>query len=195
MSHNHEILKEAMLALSSDWAQADRSWKAVLQEWDLKEVYQITTSKFQTCACGHSPIKNICVMNNRITGKFIEIGNVCVQKFGDSRLIAITNNIEKLLKGCTKSINPAMAQVAYKDGVISSWQMQFTEDTCLKRDLSPKQFAQRLRVNRQIIAKYANRHLGKFVAETADAQREYEFNLTRMGVRLPAFQSYVGGGL
>jgi hypothetical protein len=67
-------LAQAMLPLSV----AD-SWQQAKLEWTLAEVYRQDDP--ETCLCGHYPIIEICVLENKKNGNRAEVGNVCVKKF------------------------------------------------------------------------------------------------------------------
>jgi hypothetical protein len=55
------------------------TWDEAKLEWDIHRLYNADSP--QTCLCGHSPIKKICVIRNRENGKLAEVGNCCAKKF------------------------------------------------------------------------------------------------------------------
>src|ERR1051326_1862766 len=74
-SHFGEKLRKEILARSvpDDWFNAKR-------EWELTRVFFSPPGHPGTCLCGH-PIRENCVLTNRLSGIEVTVGNVCVNQF------------------------------------------------------------------------------------------------------------------
>jgi hypothetical protein len=151
--HNEAKFKAAILQLSTslDWDEA----KA---EWDLYFVYVDPTNR--ACECEHSPIHQICVIENRKNNAKTEVGNVCVRRF--LRLLSnrVFSVLKRLQSDIQKSLNPAALDLFRDRGVISHHECEEYKDYWRKRTaLSDYQKDQKADINKRV--------LEYFVKETA----------------------------
>jgi len=111
--HNEIKFKSAILGLS-----VSQDWDEAKAEWTLFFVYDDPSDR--SCECEHSPIHQICVIENRKNKNKTEVGNVCVRRFlrlVSNRIFAV---IKRLRSDIQKSLNPA-ALALFKDrGVITT---------------------------------------------------------------------------
>ena len=142
--HNFKQLKEAILTRSyaTDWEVAKKEWKLV-------QIYE--ADEPDTCLCGHTPIKEICVLSNAINGKRAEVGNRCVKRFLGLRSDLIFAGVKRVKADNSKSLNADATVFFYEQGVISGWEYQFQNSTLLKRVLSGKQMEVRQRINQKVL--------------------------------------------
>jgi hypothetical protein len=150
--YNFEQLKAEILNLSraTDWAVAKKEWKLVeIAEADEPE----------TCLCGHYPIIELCTIHNDTTGKFVDVGNVCVKRFLGFRSDLIFQSLKRIRKDITKSLGADATVFFHQRGVINNWEYDFQESTTRKRDLSPKQMLIRSEINRKVLASVCRRGL------------------------------------
>jgi len=54
-------------------------WDAAKLEWSLAKIYE--ADEPETCLCGHFPIIEICILQNKLNHKQATVGNCCVKKF------------------------------------------------------------------------------------------------------------------
>jgi hypothetical protein len=137
-------LTQAMLPLS-----VASSWPQAKLEWALAEVYR--QDEPDTCLCGHYPINEICVLENRRNGNRAEVGNVCVKKFLGLPSDRIFQAIRRVAENPVRALNAETIQHAHQRGWITDWERNFYLDTVRKRVLTEKQAAKRLAINNRIL--------------------------------------------
>jgi hypothetical protein len=74
------------------------AWDEARFEWGLEEVR--LQDEPSTCLCGYFPIKEICVIRNRVNGARTEVGNVCVTKFLGLPSSKIFAALGRVARGC-----------------------------------------------------------------------------------------------
>lgn len=160
--HNEAKFKAAILSRSeaSDWDEA----KA---EWELFFVYDDPNDR--ACECEHSPIHQICVIQNRKNGKKTEVGNVCVRRFlrlFSNRIFAV---IKRLRADIQKSLNPASLELFRERGVITYGEEQEYKEYWRKRTtLDDDQKAQKLDINTRVL-NYIDRETALLIAKARAA--------------------------
>jgi len=143
--HNFEKFKAAILKLSNapDWLEAKPEWELHGVYWDGAE---------RRCECGHQPIHQICVIQNRDNRNEAEVGNVCVHNFmqlASRRIFAV---IKRVQAEVTKSFNPAALDLFVRRKVISHDEKADYETYWRKRtNLSKAQSDQKLDINKRIL--------------------------------------------
>ena len=125
-------------------------WESARLEWDFKYIYE--SEEPLTCLCGHYPIKNICVIENRENGNETEVGNCCVNKFldiddGDK----IIQSLNKIKKSSDSSMSTKSLLYLYENNFITEWDYNFYSDIRLKRNLSGKQLNKKRKINQKLI--------------------------------------------
>jgi hypothetical protein len=143
-----EILKRSK---ATDWATARR-------EWALIDIYE--ADEAETCLCQHYPIREICVIRNRLTSSVTEVGNVCVKRFLGIRSDLIFKAIGRIKKDFTKSLNEDAIVFFHRRGVFNTWEYGFLQNTKNKRKLSVAQMRTRRELNQRLIDAIAKRGLG-----------------------------------
>jgi hypothetical protein len=111
--HNFQKFTAAILALSNA-----KEWLEAKPEWELYIVYNDGSDR--SCECGHQPIHQICVIQNRYNKNEAEVGNVCVHNFMQLASRRIFSVLRRVRTEITKSLNPAALDLFHKRGVISA---------------------------------------------------------------------------
>jgi hypothetical protein len=140
-----EIIKRSR---AKDWATARR-------EWALLSIYE--ADEDETCLCEHTPIREICVIRNSVTGQVAEVGNVCVKRFMGIRSDLIFTALKRIRKDVTKSLSPDAIAFFYQRRVINDWESEFLQNTCGKRSLTDAQMRKRAQINQHMIDIVAKR--------------------------------------
>lgn len=148
--YNFQILKDNILNLSHT-----SDWKAAIKEWRLVDVVESEIP--ETCLCGHFPIIEICTIKNIVTGKYAEVGNVCVKRFIGIRSDLIFSSIKKVKSDISKSFNVKSIDFFHDMGVINDYEYKFSCDTFRKRNLSERQLDVRQKINTKILEKLKKR--------------------------------------
>lgn len=158
--HNHDKFKAAILRLSNS-----QDWLEAKPEWELYAVYNDPSKR--SCECGHEPINQICVIENRENANRAEVGNVCVHNFmqlASRRIFAVLKRVEAEL---TKSLNPAALDLFCKRQVITSHERDEYKEYWRKRvKMTDDQRRQKADINQRVldfVAKESVRLAANFV--------------------------------
>lgn len=145
MSHNFEKLKAHVLPLSeaADFATARHEWKLVdvelHDEWD-------------QCPCGKE-IKELCYIQNSQNGNRTYVGNVCVRQFIGIETGNLFAGLKRIAIDEAANANADLIEHARRLGYIFENEYKFLMETRRKRNLSAKQIAWKVKINRRIINK------------------------------------------
>lgn len=120
-------------------------WDSAKLEWSLAEVCEV--EKPETCLCGHFPIVELCVLQNRVNGNVAIVGNHCVKKFLGLGSDKIFQAIKRVRKDRERALNAESIEYGHGKGWISDWEKKFYLDTMRKRKLSAKQRSKRVQIN------------------------------------------------
>lgn len=167
---NFSQLAEGIIARSNA-----RTWEAARAEWQL--IY-ITEGHAETaCLCGHNPIKNLCILQNRLNGNTEIVGTVCVKKFLGYRPDLVWDALQRVKADPSVSINgDALEYLLMNKAPLTEWEVEFLSDTMKKRSLSGKQLEIRERVNGKILRWHEGRR-GDMRRIYAEAKKARETNL------------------
>ena len=80
-----------------------KTWKESKSEWYLLDVF--ISDDPGTCLCGHFPILEICVLQNRRNGNRTIVGNVFVKRFLRLRYDKLFSGINRVSKDSSRSPN------------------------------------------------------------------------------------------
>jgi len=125
-------------------------WDIAKLEWKLNEIYE--AEEPETCLCGHFPIIEICILQNKQNAQFATVGNFCVKKFIGLPSNLIFQAVKRVRKDNQKSLNTEAIKHAYEKGWINEWEYKFTVDTMRRRNLSTNQLQTRINVNKKMLA-------------------------------------------
>jgi len=127
-----------------------KHWDTAKLEWNFEYLY--VSEDFQTCLCGHYPIRNICVIRNLKNSQSTEVGNCCVNKFlGIESGNKILDSLKRLKIDLEKSMSVEVLDYLRDKKVITKWDYKFYGDTRRKRIMSEKQLEHRKRINQKLI--------------------------------------------
>lgn len=114
---------------------AAKTWSNAKAEWRLNHIYFVDSEEAETCACGHYPICEICVIENDVTDTVIEVGNCCINQISPEfeQLRRIFPALKK------RRLNPAVINYAATRTIINEWEAGFLADVWRKRLLTKKQ--------------------------------------------------------
>ena len=124
-------------------------WDAAKLEWSLAQIYE--ADEPERCLCGHFPIIEICVLQNKQNQNQATVGNCCVKKFIGLPSDKIFRAVKQVRKDNEKSLNAEAIDHAYRNGWINEWEHDFSIDTMRKRNLSVKQLGTRKKVNEKML--------------------------------------------
>jgi len=128
----------------------NKSWNIAKQEWFLFEVYE--SEEPDTCLCGHFPIIEICILQNRSNGNFATVGNVCVKKFIGLPSDKIFTGVKRVRKDVQKSLNDSALRYAFEKGWLNDWEFSFYQDIMRKRVLTTRQREKKDEINVKIVS-------------------------------------------
>jgi hypothetical protein len=131
-------------------SEAD-TWEAAKNEWTLETIYEVDEPG--TCLCGHYPIIEFCVIQNRLNGGRAVVGNVCVNKFLGLGSNRIFDCVKRIRHDISKSMNEDTIEYAFRKGWINKWEYGFLFDTMRKRNMSGRQLDTRIKINRGFLAR------------------------------------------
>lgn len=126
------------------------SIKEAFLEWELFAVYQ----GLSNCLCGQKHIKNICVIENKLTDKSVIVGSSCVEKFFGIPTENLFKDLKKLkenLSSLDHTVKEFTVKFAHKANLISDWELEFYRSILTWTKLSEKQKNRRFIINQKIV--------------------------------------------
>lgn len=141
---SQEKLREHILKMSHS-----EVWDVAVREWFLDSIF--IADEAQTCPCGQFPIKEICVLSNRLNYNSTEVGNVCVQKFLKLPSKKLFKSVGVVSEDRLASLSIEMLELAVKNWQVTNWEYEFYSDIRRKRNLSDKQAEIKRRINNKIL--------------------------------------------
>lgn len=129
-------------------------WEYAIKEWILHSVWKSDIP--ETCLCGHSPILELCQLENKINHNTVIVGNCCVKKFiPDMKSDLILQGVKRAQDG--GALNKSTIEHAYNSGWINDWERRFYLDTWRKSNLSEKQQIKRDDINHKVLSRMKER--------------------------------------
>ena len=138
-------MSQQQLAYEVTKASVSPEWETAKEEWKLHTVYEVEDP--ETCTCGHFPIREVCIIHNKINGHLMQVGNCCVKKFLGLPSDLIFQAVKRVRKDPEKSLNTESLAYAREKGWLNDWEVSFYTDVMGKRVLTAKQKAKKLQVN------------------------------------------------
>lgn len=134
------------LSLSKNWDEAQF-------EWQLHSIIDLRNSEgYETCLCGHYPIKKLCFIKNSKTNSVAIVGSCCAKKF-ENDWVKIFDGINKIKICLWESTNKETLYFAHKKQIITDWEFRFYLDILRKRKLSEKQIEYKVKINNKMLLK------------------------------------------
>ncbi|MDD3878151.1 MAG: hypothetical protein PHT69_16145 [Bacteroidales bacterium] len=141
----HFKLTEEIIKLSNS-----QFWDKAKLEWCFEYAYY--SEENETCLCGHSPIRNICVIKNTENENITEVGNCCINKFlGIKDANKIFTSIKKLKENISNSMSKEALVYLKSNNQLNSFEYSFYHSIIRKKILSDKQQDIKLKINRKFI--------------------------------------------
>jgi hypothetical protein len=147
-TRNAAILAERIVARS-----VANNWEDARLEWDLEQVLIVDT--LTDCLCSHAPIKEVCILSNRLNGYRTRVGNVCVEKFIGLPSEALFASLRKVRMDPTSALAPVFVEYAYEKKWVNDWEHQFLLDTAKRRytSMTIAQQVKREEINNLVLKK------------------------------------------
>lgn len=143
-------------------------WREAKKEWLLESVQQLERGEdSETCLCGHNPIRELCYISNRVTGKVALVGNCCVRQFLGLPSTAIFKSLNKVAADDSRSLNPRALELLRDRKVIGSVDFENSIATWRKRKHSDSLLALRRQVNAQALAYFRRKGRSLETPDTA----------------------------
>ncbi|MCC6128235.1 MAG: hypothetical protein IT584_03435 [Chlamydiae bacterium] len=120
---------------------------------------QLERGESGECLCGHTLIRELCHITNRINGNTAIVGNHCIIKFQKENpdleifksALRIHNAAKKILDDPTASANEYLIDFARQKGALSSADATYYRDIWRKRKLTDSQQSCKNRLNQRIL--------------------------------------------
>jgi hypothetical protein len=135
------------LSLVNDWSRAKL-------EWRLSGLY-FQCDPPGTCLCGHYPIHNHCVLVNRFNRQEVTVGSCCAQRFLGIDGEPLFRSLKRLIKNPRAALSKDLIRLAYHQGILTDWEINFYLDSLRYRWLSPKQQYKRQQINLKVLRRMA----------------------------------------
>jgi len=142
-------------SVATDWHDARR-------EWDLSSIFFTGPDEPGTCLCGHFPIREHCVLANRVNGNLAVVGNVCVKRFLGIDSEELFAAFRRIIRNHEAALSERAIDYAYERGWIAEWERDFSLNTCRKHrgKLTARQLTKRVEINAKIIGRLTERGEG-----------------------------------
>jgi hypothetical protein len=144
------------------------------------------------CLCGHSPIKNLCILRNKNNCEQVIVGSTCVQKFIGIKTEPLFVSYKIVLDNEEAYLGKELIEYLHEHGIINDWEHDFLMSTIGKKFewLTEKQQLKRIQINKKVID-YMNRQVEKIEKKAAitpsykpdndyelddDEQEEFDFS-------------------
>lgn len=138
-------------------------WDFAKLEWGFTSAYY--SDEEQRCLCGHYPIRNICVITNKINSALTEVGNCCINKFlGIDDGNKIFTSIKRIKEKPKSSMSTEVLEYLYSKNTISDFDYKFYKSIFRRTSMSLKQWDIKEKINQKLLdfASYErNSHFNK----------------------------------
>ena len=141
-------MSQQQLAYEITKLSVSPTWETAKEEWKLYTIYE--SDSWDSCTCGH-PIKEICILTNKINNAKVQVGNCCVKKFLGLPSDLIFQALKRVKKEIEKSLNIEALSYAKEKNWLNDWEYTFYINIMGKRILTAKQKAKKLQVNNLIL--------------------------------------------
>jgi hypothetical protein len=125
------------------------NWDQAKLEWELHEVYRVKEPR--TCLCGHTPIIQVCNLQNKVTGATAIVGNHCVNTVLGFASGKIFQALKRVGADLHKSLNKEAILHAGNMGWITISECSFYSAVMHKRKLNPAQLGQKVDMNKRFL--------------------------------------------
>ena len=141
---------------SNDFIEASREWDPI---W-----YDEDTTCQSECICGKQHIKELNAIVNRFTGHELIVGSECINYFMDLDTTNIFKRLGEIKNDNQLAMTPKLLTAISRLNILTNQELTFYHNTALKRNLSHKQMAWRVSINKKVINTITSRR-NKFIFE------------------------------
>lgn len=136
-----------------------KDWRDARREWEISRVFFSEPDNPGRCLCGHFPIREHCVLRNRVNGNVVTVGNVCVKRFFDLNAEDLFAAFRKIMKNLEATMSAKAIDYAHGRDWINDWERDHCLSICgrSKRKLSPRQLAKRVEIHKKILVRLTER--------------------------------------
>jgi len=125
-------------------------WDFAKLEWEFTSAYY--SDEEQKCLCGHYPIRNICVITNKINSALTEVGNCCINKFlGIDDGNKIFTSIKRIKEKPKSSMSAEVLEYLYSKNAISDFDYKFYKSIFRRTSMSLKQWDIKEKINQKLL--------------------------------------------
>ncbi len=142
--HNFERLKAHILPRS-----VAKDFESARSEWDL--MYVEISDEPDHCPCGQQILEH-CYIRDRLTHRETYVGNVCINRFLGIDTGNLFDGLKRIRSDPSANANESVIEYARHKGFLYESEYQFLHSTKLKRKLSDRQVAWKMKINRRILS-------------------------------------------
>jgi hypothetical protein len=110
-----------------------------------------------TCLCGHTPIRELCHLENVTNNNTTIVGNCCVNQFLGLHSEAIFSGLRRIRNRIEGSLSKAAIEYLHEVGWLNDWEYGFYLNIRCKRSLSVRQREKKLALNRRVLERVMRR--------------------------------------
>lgn len=155
------------------------TWGQAVREWSLNGIEMLDPGEFDSCLCGHYPIRELCHLLNRENGNTAIVGNHCIEKFDKDdpghevfgEAPRIVQAAGRILQDPMASANEALINFAERTGVFTTDNATFYREIWRKRNLSDGQERYKRSLNQQLLYRLILSVRGAYQRLLQDPQR------------------------
>ncbi|MDJ0275993.1 hypothetical protein QLH51_04135 [Sphingomonas sp. 2R-10] len=144
VDHNFERLKAHILPRS-----VAKDFESARSEWDL--IYVEISDEPDHCPCGQQILEH-CYIRNRLTHRETYVGNICINRFLGIDTGNLFDGLKRIRSDPSANANESVIEYARRKGFLYESEYQFLHSTKLKRKLSDRQVAWKVKINRRILS-------------------------------------------
>jgi hypothetical protein len=127
------------------------TWEEAKLEWSLDVIF--LAEEPGTCLCGKFPIREMCVITNRLNGETAIVGNHCIRRFLTLSSDQLFASLRKIIKNPEAIPGTELVEFVHGKHWINDWERKFLTSVCQCRRLSDKQKAIVSQINAKIMAR------------------------------------------
>jgi len=132
---------------------AATTWKDAKAEWRLNHIEWRDREEAETCECGHSPICELCIIENEVTKTVLTVGNCCINQVSPE-----FEQLKRIFPAIRSGrINPAVIDYASKRHIINQWETDFLNNTWRKRSFTKNQLDKFNQIKEKILRNITRR--------------------------------------
>ncbi len=164
------------------------NWNQAIQEWKLEDIEMLDSGEFETCLCGHTPIRELCHIRNTENGNRATVGNVCITKIDERDLEGadfgavprIIGAMKRIQENNSASANEDLINYARMIGIFTPDNASFYRDIWRKRNLSDNQKSYKQSLNNRLLNEIATTKRASYQALKNRPNKKYTYASCRL---------------